>query len=143
MPLFSSFSFSLQQICTDWPKFLVKFSIFVRLDKCSWIQTHWRNIRWQMFIPNKILCVKTLHGICFRGSNNDGSRWTNKLEWCFSWCKLNIIHGVPQGWDLLIVINIFRSKNVVLFAVITIHCIRKSTKNRNSETGLKQHKIQD
>ena len=36
---------------------------------------------------------------------------------------------------LLKIINIFRSKNLALIMVISIHCIRKSTKNMNSETG--------
>ena len=35
---------------------------------------------------------------------------------------------------LLKVINIFRSEKLALFAVTSIHSIRKSRKNRNSET---------
>ena len=50
LPLFSSFSFSLQQLWSDWPKFLVKFSSCVKLEKCGLIQTHWENITWQMFV---------------------------------------------------------------------------------------------
>ena len=48
--IISSFSFSLQQIWTDWPKFRVNFSTFVKLDECGLIQTHWRNVMWEMFI---------------------------------------------------------------------------------------------
>ena len=36
---------------------------------------------------------------------------------------------------LLNIINVFRRENLALFTVTRIHCIRKSTKNRNSETG--------
>ena len=51
LPLFSSFSFSLQQIWMDWRKLLVEFSIFVKLDDCGLIQTHWTNFMWQIFFP--------------------------------------------------------------------------------------------
>ena len=50
MPLFPSFCFSLQQSWTNWPKLLVTFSRFVKLVECGLIQTHWRNITWEMFI---------------------------------------------------------------------------------------------
>ena len=55
----------------------------------------------------------------------------NKLAWCFSWCRLNLIHGVP---DTGILLKVFLSKNIALFTVTSIHCIQKSTKKRKSET---------
>ena len=42
VPLFSSFSFSLQQIWTDWRKFLFECSKLVKLDECVLILTHWK-----------------------------------------------------------------------------------------------------
>ena len=37
---------------------------------------------------------------------------------------------------LLKIINVFRSENLALFTVISIHCIQSSTKNKNSETWI-------
>ena len=51
LPLFSSLSFSPQQIWTDWRKFLVELPSFVRLEECGLIWTHCRNIMWQVLIP--------------------------------------------------------------------------------------------
>ena len=50
LPLFSSLSFSLQQIWTNWRKLLVEFFTFINLDECGSIRKHWRNM-WQIFIP--------------------------------------------------------------------------------------------
>ena len=37
---------------------------------------------------------------------------------------------------LLKIINVFRSENLALFTVTSIHCIQSSTKNKNSETWI-------
>ena len=42
-----------------------------------------------------------------------------------------------QGKDFTKVANVFRSENLASFTVASIHRIRKSTKNRNSETRWK------
>ena len=39
----------------------------------------------------------------------------------------------PLAGILLKVIKVFCSENLAVFTVISIHCIRKSTKNRNSD----------
>ena len=53
----------------------------------------------------------------------------------FSWCKLNLIHGNQHSlWILLKVINVLRKEDLALLTVTSIRSIRKSTKNRNSET---------
>ena len=51
---------------------------------------------------------------------------------------LNTVTNIrPKCGTLLKVSNVFRNENLVIFTVINIHGIRKSTKNRNSETRWK------
>ena len=97
LPLFSSNCFSLQQIWTDRCKLLVKVSTFVKLDKGGLIQTHWITLFGRHLLQFEISCVKTWHAMCFRENNNGGIKpaykWACECYQCFSWCKLNLIHG--------------------------------------------------
>ena len=85
-----SFSFSLQQISTDWRKLLVKFSTFVKLDECGLIQTHWKTLCEKYLLKFEISCVETWHAMVFRENNNGGSKRAYKLACecyqCSSWC---------------------------------------------------------
>ena len=46
-PLFSTFSFSLQQIWTDWQKFFVNFFTFVKLGAYDLIWAYWKKSSWR------------------------------------------------------------------------------------------------
>ena len=48
----------------------------------------------------------------------------------------------PMAEILLKVSNVFRSENLALFTVISIHCIRKRTKKLDEIQNGRQHKIQ-
>ena len=88
---------------------------------------------WDVFIPVWNLVCENMTCLCFRENNNDGSKWACKCYQSFSWCKLNLMRGKqihPKA-------GIFRSKNLVLSTVTSIHNIRKSTKYRNSEKKMK------
>ena len=138
MPLFSSFSFSLQQIWTDLRDLLVKFSQFGNLDQCGLIQTYCRH-----YVGN-IYCILTFCVWCpsekiMTGVSGHISAYVKVI---------NVFHNVnsilntvtnihPKCGILLKVSNVFRNENLVIFTVINIHSIRKSTKNRNSETRWK------
>ena len=37
-------------IWMDWRKLLIELSKFAKLHECGLIQTHWRNVTWEMFI---------------------------------------------------------------------------------------------
>ena len=90
----------------------------------------------------EISCMKLWHTMCFRENNNGWSKraykWACEPYQCFSWCRL--IYGdqhSPQGWDLVNVINVFRSEKIALFMVSNSNSTRKRTKNSNSETRWK------
>ena len=104
LPLFSSLSFSPQQIWTNWRKLLVKLSTFVKLDKCYLIQIHWRWLCEKYIMQFEILYVKLWYDMCFRENNDGGSKlaykWACGRCQCFSWCKLSLIHDDQHLWKL-------------------------------------------
>ena len=75
LPLFSSLSFSPQQIWTDWRKFLVELPSFVRLEECGLIWTHCRNIMWQVLIPIWNFFFENMKSRVFKRNNNGGIKW--------------------------------------------------------------------
>ena len=124
--LVSSFPFSLQQIWTEWPKLHVKFSTFVKLEKCRIIQTHWRKATWEMFIS-------IWNFVC--ENNNDRSRWhSNKLD-LFHDVNSILYTGYPLVGILRKVLKIFLGENLDFSTVTNIRCIWNSRKNKNSKTG--------
>ena len=54
----------------DWPKLLVKFSTFVKLDECGLVHIHWRNVTWEMF--SSIFSVQTWHVMYFKENKKGG-----------------------------------------------------------------------
>ena len=112
LPLFFSLCSSLQKIWTDRQKLLIEFSTFVNIEECGSVRIHRENVIWQIFI--QIWNFMTCHDKCFRENNNGGSKWTYHL--------FHVVNSV-----LYAVSNIYPK-------VTSIHSIRKSTKNRNSET---------
>ena len=130
LSLFSSFCSSLQKIWTNWQKLLVELSKFVKVDECGLIQTHWRKIKLETFIP-------IWNFVCENIIMAEVSRHTSECYNYFSWCKLNLIHSAPDGRDLSKSFQCFLWWKLSLIHVTSIHSIRKSTKNRNSETQTK------
>ena len=86
---------------------------------------------------SKISWVKIWHAMCFKENSNGWSKWAYKpvckCYQCFSWYKLNLIHGnqhLTQGRDFTIIPSIFLYENLALFMLTSIHSIQK----RNSKT---------
>ena len=92
--------------------------------------------------------------MCFRENNNGGSKWACKSEHVKAinfFHDVNSLHTVTNIHPKISsrftkVINVFRSENLALFTVASIHKIQKVKKNGNSETRWKltdRQKIQD
>ena len=132
LPLFFSLCSSLQKIWTDRQKLLTEFSTFVNIEECGSVRIHRENVIWQIFI--QIWNFMTCQDKCFRENNNGGSKWTYHLFHVVNSVLYAVSNIYPKTEILLKVITVFNSKNLTLFKVTSIHSIRKSTKNRNSET---------
>ena len=132
LPLFFSLCSSLQKIWTDRQKLLIEFSTFVNIEECGSVRIHRENVIWQIFI--QIWNFMTCHDKCFRENNNGGSKWTYHLFHVVNSVLYAVSNIYPKTEILLKVITVFNSKNLTLFKGTSIHSIRKSTKNRNSET---------
>ena len=126
---FLLFVFFLQQIWTDWPDLLVKFSSVLKLGKCGLIQTHRRNVS-----CNLKFCLSKHDMACASRKTimADVSGHTSE--------HVNLVNifldvtSYSMAGILLKVINVFRGEDSALFTVTRIRSILKSTKNRNSET---------
>ena len=119
-----------------WDSHLLKFSC------CSWTSRTFRgpsadvprtlHVGWEDQRYMQVL-------LCY-GGTKWAHKWLCECYQCFSWCKLNVIHGDQhslqgQGFSK----KVFRCKNLTLF---TVTSIRESTENRSSETRWKATEIQ-
>ena len=108
---------------------LVKFSIFVKLDKCGLIQAHWRTLCEEYLLQFEIRSEK----IIMAKASGHISKHVNVIN-VFHYVN-SILYTVPR--ILLKVSNVFLRENLPLFTVTSIHRIQKKKKNRNPETKRK------
>ena len=87
-----------------------------------------RKIPWKTLELELKIWLATL----FRENNNGGSTRACECCKCFSYYKLNLIHGAPLGQDFTKNYQCFRSEHVALSAATDIPRIQESTQNRNS-----------
>ena len=88
--IFISFSFSPQQIWTDWQKLFAKFSTLLKLNECGLIQRHRRTLCEKYSLQFEIFCVS--EKIIMAEVSGHTGEHVNVIN-VFSWCKLNLIHG--------------------------------------------------
>ena len=116
---------------------LVKFSIFVKLDKCGLIQAHWRTLCEEYLLQFEILSEKIKMAKA-SGHISEHVHVINVFHYVNS-----ILYTVPR--ILLKVSNVFLRENLPLFTVNSIHSIQKKKekqKPQNKVEGNRKFKAQ-
>ena len=113
---------------------LVKFSIFVKLDKCGLIQAHWRTLCEEYLLQFEIRSEK----IIMAKASGHISKHVNVIN-VFHYVN-SILYTVPR--ILLKVSNVFLRENSPLFTETSINSTQKKKKTETPKQSGRQQKIQ-